>query len=117
MRIDSFFFSFCFLVASLMTLVVSDNPVVCDISYVTALLSAGLFTGDDWLDIFFMKAANLFFSFRIPRFEAVHGSSCTKSSRRIFQVDHAYPLKARQRWSSSHAGQGIRYILRHRKAF
>ena len=55
MRIDCFFISFYLLLFSLLILLVNNNTLICDIAYVTALLSAALFTVDDWLDQIFMK--------------------------------------------------------------
>jgi len=117
MRIDSFFTSLSLLLASLLCLLISNNIAVCDVAYITALLSAALFTVDDWLDQLFMKAANLLFAVSRARFAAKQSLVRTKTVPHFLIMKTSHPRKARQRWLISHAGRGIRHTTRHREAY
>jgi len=117
MRIDSFFVSLYLLLASLLCLLISDNILVCDVAYISALLSAALFTVDDWLDELFMKVAKLLFALSRARFAAKQSLVRTKTVPRFLITKATHPRKARQRWLISHTGRGIRHAMRHREAY
>jgi len=109
MRIDSFFFSFIFLVLSLLVLLFSENLLLNDIAYIATLLSIALFTIDDWLDIVFMKLARFLFTISGTRFTNNRTLRPAKNIRHLFFMRRTRALKSRQRWPHEHNNR-IRYI-------
>jgi hypothetical protein len=110
MRIDSFFFSFIFLVLSLLVLLFSNMPQLCDIAYISTLLSIALFTIDDWLDIAFMKVLRFLFMF--SGISAITGRKLQRTNPvgHLFFMRQTRTHKSRRRWSYQHPAGRVRRI-------